>query len=312
MGLFFWIAVFIASLLVLIKTSDYFLESAEQVGYKLGLSSYVVGVLIVGFGTSLPELVSSILSVYANASEIVTGNTLGSNITNIFLIFGIAALFSKSFTIEQDLLKIELPFLLTITFLISFFLMDGKFHLLEGIFCLVILGIYIWKSLEKEEMSSEKTEEKSLEEFKKVYYLILLISPIFIFVSAKYVVDSVIKISEIVNVGKEMIALSAVALGTSLPEVIVTIAASRKGNPEIAVGNVIGSNVFNLLAVLGIPRLLGDITIPPIILSSVNYLHIAATLLFVIVVVDKKVNRHEGILFLMFYFYYLGLTFGLF
>ncbi len=308
MELLFWITVFVVSLFVLIKSSDYFLESSEQVGYKFGLSSFLIGALIVGFGTSLPELVSSVIAVYSNASEIVLGNVLGSNITNIFLIVGIAALLSKNFTIEQDLLKIEIPFLLTITFLVSFFILDGNLKLIEGVFCLLLLIVYIWKSILESKTENENTTQ--IKNFKNIYYVFILLSPIFIFASAKYVVDSVIKISEILSIGKEVIALSAIAFGTSLPEVMVTISAAKKGNPEIAIGNVIGSNVFNLLAVIGIPRLTGEIQIPAIITNSINYLHIVATLLFVIVVVDKKINRFEGILFILFYIYYLGLSFG--
>lgn len=307
MELAFWIFVFIVSLTLLIKSSDYFLESSEQVGYKFGMSSFIIGVLIVGFGTSLPELISAVIGVYSGVSEIVVGNVLGSNITNIFLIVGIAALFSKDFTIQQDLLHIEIPFLLTVTFLVSFFLLDGIFHFIEGIFCLILLGVYIWKSIVDSKNEKEKIHT---ERFKNIYYILLFISPIFIFVSAKYVVDSVVKISELLNIGKEVIALSAIALGTSLPEVMVTISAAKKGNPEIAVGNVIGSNVFNLLAVMGLPRMIAEVKVPTIILTSINYLHFAATLLFVIMVVDKKLNRFEGVLLLLFYIYYIGLSLG--
>jgi cation:H+ antiporter len=305
MSLWIWILIFIVSLLVLIKASDFFIESSEKVGLKMGLSPFLVGVLIVGFGTSLPELISSIMGVISGAPEIVVGNVLGSNITNIFLIVGIAAILSKNFEISHDILKTELPFLLTIVFLSSFMLYDGIFSFGEGIFCIIMMGIYIWKLIREEGV--EVTQES--ENFENKYYLYLLFSPIFIFLGAKYTVDSVIQISEFLNIGKEIIALSAVAFGTSLPEILVTISAAKKGNSEIAIGNVLGSNIFNIVAVLGIPRMLGEIPISESILTSTIPLHIAATFLFIIIVVDKKVNRYEGYLLISFYIYFLGKTF---
>ena len=112
MNIFIWILVFLVSLFVLIKASDYFIDSAEKVGLKIGLSPFLIGVLIIGFGTSLPELISSILGVVSGAPEIVIGNVLGSNITNIFLIVGIAAVISNQFEIKYDLLKIKSAFFL--------------------------------------------------------------------------------------------------------------------------------------------------------------------------------------------------------
>ncbi|MCB1177679.1 MAG: calcium/sodium antiporter [Leptospiraceae bacterium] len=307
MNIALWCLVFVVSLFTLIKASDCFIESSEKVGIRLGLSPFLVGVLIIGFGTSLPELVSSIVGVVTGAPEIVAGNVLGSNITNIFLIVGIAAVYSKSFEIQYDLLKTEIPFLLTITFLVTFMIYDGNFSFGEGIFCIGMMGIYILKLIRE---NSDSETEKDKEGFEKKYFFMIVLSPIFIFIGAKYTVDSVVEISNILNIGKEIIALSAVAFGTSLPEVLVTIAASKKGQPDIAIGNVIGSNIFNMVAVFGIPRMIGKIPISETIVSSTMLIHLAATFLFIIIVVDKKVNRYEGFLLLSFYLFFLFQTFG--
>jgi cation:H+ antiporter len=308
MNVYLWFLVFAVSLLVLIKASDYFIESAEKVGLHIGLPSFVVGVVIIGFGTSLPELVSSILGVISGAPEIVAGNVLGSNITNIFLIVGIAAFLSGNFEIKYDLLATELPFLFSVVALLSFMISDGSFSFVEAIFFTALLIIYLAKAFGSKDDATEDSSETK-EEFKKIYYLYLIISPLFIFIGAKYTVDSVIEISNILNIAKEAIALSAVAFGTSLPEILVTIAAAKRGNADMAIGNVVGSNIFNILAVMGVSRFFGEIPISPQLIQSTMPLHIAATFIFIIIIIDKKVNRWEGLLLLSFYLYFILNTF---
>ena len=139
----------------------------------------------------------------------------------------------------------------------------------------------------------------------------MIVSALFVFFGATYTIKSVTKISEILEIGKELIALSAVALGTSLPELIVTISAARKGNPEIAVGNVLGSNIFNSLIVMGIPRLTGKLEIPDDVLGSGLLVLLVGTILFFFVTQDKQVTRWEGLIFFIFYGWFIGNIFGL-
>ena len=223
---------------------------------------------------------------------------------SFFILFYYSSQFKKLFFILFSLILS-----LTITFLVFLMTYDGNFSLIEGFFCLGIMVIYIWKLIsENNELNA--TDEEPSNTFQKKYYLYLLVSPIFIFIGAKYTVDSVVEISSILSIGKEIIALSAVAFGTSLPEILVTIAAAKKGQPEIAIGNVIGSNIFNMLAVLGIPRLFGEFPITESIISSTLYIHMAATFIFIIIIIDKKINKFEGYLLLSFYVYFLMTTFG--
>ncbi len=308
MSIVLWIVVFVFSLALLIKSSDFFVGAAESIGLKAGLSPFITGVLIVGIGTSLPELGSSIAAVTGGATEIVIGNVLGSNITNIFLVLGIAAVIGKEFTIKHDLHKIDIPFLLAITLLIGLMILDGSFSRVEGILTILAFLLYIFYILKK---GSEKNtnNNKQKPDFKEILFLVL--SPIGIFLGAKYTVDSVIFISAFFGIGSEIIALSAIALGTSLPEVLVTITAAKKGNPELAVGNIIGSNIFNTLAVMGIPSLLTDLTIPPGILVFSMPVSIAAVFIFIFVIIDKKLNSLEGGILLLFYIYFISKLFGL-
>lgn len=308
MELITWIAVFAVALAALIIASDFFISSAEKVGVYLGIPAFVVGVVIVGFGTSLPELVSSIFAVRSGASEIVIGNVLGSNITNILLVVGIAAVLTSSFELGYNLLHLDIPFLLGSLIAITVMTMDGNFTLGEASICLFLLGVYLFQSF-------STRDEEGKEDRKKVKILtwaLLILSPIIIFIGAKYTIDAVLKISEILKIGTEVIALTVVALGTSLPEVMVTIAAARRGNPDMVVGNVIGSNIFNTFAVMGIPSFFGKLKLPTVVNSFSHPMHVGVTFLFIIMVVDKRINRWEGFLLLTFYAYFIGNLYKLF
>lgn len=312
--LIIWLIIFIVSLFVLIKASDYFTDAAEKIGIFLGISPFIVGVTIVSVGTSLPELISSIAAVYQNSSEIVFGNVIGSNIANIFLIIGAASLISSPLRIQYELINVDLPIFVGSGFLLGLTLLDSKFSVNEAIICILGYVVYIFYTVssgQEEEPQSETEKSHSNKSLVFQQIMILVVSLLFIFGGANYTIESVTKISEILNIGKELIALSAVALGTSLPELIVSISAARKGNPEIAVGNVLGSNIFNALMVMGIPRLIGNLVIPEDVVSSGLLVLLVATILFFFVTQDKQVTRWEGLIFFLFYGWFIGNIFGL-
>ncbi len=329
-GLFIWIGVLVISLIVLMKSSDYFTESAEKIGLWLGVPAFFIGVTIVAIGTSLPELISSIIAVFSNSSEIVIGNVLGSNIANIFLILGFAGIIArKQLKISKNILNVDLPFLLGTCFLLAIMIWDGKFTFYEGILSLLVLIIYS-SYLIKTRKKPGKAVKKQLKgvkreitnhQFKKSLlkhklplktWIILLVSVVFIYVGAKYTIESVIQLSGLLNIGKEIIAISVVALGTSLPELAVTISAARKGKPEIAVGNILGSNIFNTLAVMGIPALFGVLIIPANVLVFTLPVMIIATLMFFFITLDKEITRWEGLLLIIFYILFITKLFNLF
>jgi len=297
-----WIIVFVASLAVLVKASDLFVNAAEKIGQSFGMPHFIIGVVIVGAGTSLPELVSSVLAVIGGTSEIVVGNVLGSNMTNIFLILGIAGVVGKKLQISYDMLEIDLPIFLGAALLIAFMIYDGNFSRGEAIICLLGLFLFVLNKLIGQKQRGEDTARKPAG---VQAWAMLLASSVLIFLGAKYTVDSVIALSKIFDIGADVIALSAVALGTSLPEVLVTISAARKGKPEMAIGNVMGSNIFNSFAVMGIPGLIGSLHIPEDVISFALPFSIAATFLYVIIIVDRKLNLWEGCLLLLFYLFFL-------
>jgi len=307
MSILLWSLVFCVSLGVLIVAANLFITAAEQAGKALRMPPFLIGVVLVGFGTSLPELVSSVMAVYAGSSEIVIGNVIGSNITNIPLILGISGMIGGTFLIKTDLLKFDLPVLLGSAFVLSLMVQDQRFSTGEGIICLLMLGIYLVAMLRSER---QDPEESTPTKATARTWLILIGSPVFISLGAKYTVDSVIAIAEIVQIGVDVIAMSAVALGTSLPEIVVAITAARRGQSEIVVGNIMGSNIFNTLGVMGIPSLIGQLTIPERVVDFSIPVFLAATMIHVIITVDKRVSKAEGAFLFCFYAFFIGRLFG--
>jgi len=316
--LIIWIIIFIASLFILIKAASYFTDSAEKIGIHFGIPAFIVGVTIVSIGTSLPELITSIIAVLQGASKIVIGNVIGSNITNIFLVLGITAIVGKRLNITYEIIKIDLPLLIGSTFLLTVCVWDGNFTFVEALLCIIGFIIYILYTINVEKRHKDKEIKKELKkELKKKKlesqtWLILIVSAVLIYIGSKFTVDSVINISKILNIGTEIIAVSAVSLGTSLPELIVSLTAAMKGNPEMAIGNIIGSNIFNGLAVLGIAGLFGTLIIPSEIITFALPMMIIAAFLFVFMTLGKEVSRWEGWFLIIFYVFFIGKLFVLF
>ena len=317
-----WAIVFVISLYALIKASDYFTLSALKIGLAFRLSAFVVGLNIVSVGTSLPELGSSIIAVLRGVSEIVTGNVVGSNIANIFLVIGISAIVGRGMRFkEQDVTK-DLLFLLGSTGLFAVMIWNGVFSLPEALICLIgqtgyiIYCIKIGKgragSLGGEQNELKLREKVQLKDSTIKYCIILFASSIIIYFSAKYTVESVIKLSAILSLGREVIAASAVALGTSLPELAVSVSAVRKGKTEVAIGNVIGSNIFNTLAVMGIPTLFGALTVPASIVRVGLPAMVIATFFYIYLVHDREVTRKQGWIAVLLYIFFLITIFNLF
>jgi len=308
MSVWVWSLIFCVSLAVLVWAADIFIDAAEQVGKALKMPPFLIGVVIVGFGTSLPELVASLVAVTAGSSEIVIGNVVGSNITNILLVLGVTGILGGTFLVKSDLLKFDIPVMLGATVVLSLMVSNGEFSTGEGIICLIMLTIYLIPVLRSAPVESEKSDPVSAT---ARTWVKLILSSMFIFFGAKYTIDSVIVIAEVAQIGAEVIAMSAIALGTSLPEVVVAITATRRGQPEMVIGNIMGSNVFNTFAVMGIPALFGNLSIPEGVMSFAVPVFLAATLMYIFIIVDGRVGRAESAFLLSFYLFFIGRLFGL-
>jgi len=305
-----WLGIFVVSLGSLVWASGILIAAAERIGLGLRMSPFVVGALVMGIGTSLPELVSSVYAALAGETEIVVGNVLGSNITNILLVLGIAGLVGKEARLKQDLLHIDLPMVLGSAMLLGFLIIDGRFTRMDAVLCLVGAGIYVYSTLATDGKapagSAHDAERPGIST-----WLRLLGSLGLIVLSAKYTVDAAVVLATALGIGTEVIALSAVALGTSLPEIMVAITAARQGKIELAVGNIMGSNVFNAFAVMGVPGLITPLAVPDEVITFSMPVMIAVTVLYVLVTVDAKVNRFEAALLLLFYAYFIGHLYNL-
>ena len=299
-----WLVIFVVSLGSLVWASGILIAVAERIGRGLRMAPFVVGVLVVGVGTSLPELVSSVYAALVGETEIVIGNVVGSNITNILLVLGIAGLVSTEARLKLDLLHIDLPMVLGSAILLGFLIVDGRFTQMDAVLCLVGAGIYVHSTLASKSVAADSTHDAG--RLGIGVWARLLFSLGLIILSAKYTVDAVVVLATALDIGTEVIALSAVALGTSLPEITVAIAAARQGKIELAVGNIMGSNVFNAFAVMGLPGLLTPLAVPDDVVAFSMPVLIAVTVLYVLVTVDAKINRYESALLLLFYAYYIG------
>lgn len=291
---------FAGSLVVLLKASDFFVEAAEGIGLSLGIPSFIVGVTIVAFGTSLPELASSIEAVMMGDSKIVIGNVIGSNIANIALVLGLVAVIGKEIKVNEQIMNIDIPMLIISSFLLWFIVSDQTVTTLEAIFFLIALAVFLLYSLNSDD---EEGGERTKISWKS--YAILLVTGILIKFSAEYTIKSIVELSKLLQIGSEVIAASVVALGTSLPEVFVSIAAVKKGKVDMAVGNILGSNIFNTYAVMGIPALVGNLEIPGDVLTFVLPFMMALTIIFAFMCISKKISRWEGLMLLLFYVFFM-------
>ena len=313
LDLLLWCAVLVVSLAVLIKGSDWFTSAAERIGLALGMPAFMVGVTIVAVGTSLPELISSVLAVIRDASEIVAGNVVGSNIANLLLVLALAAIVDGHIRMKFELVNVDLPFLMGSTCFLALILWDGSVGRFEGVMCLVGLGIYLWYALRGRPPVGAPAPGVPRTEGRVRWArtsLILVASAGLIYVGADYTVKSVIEIAGMIGIGPEIIAASAIALGTSLPEVAVTITAARRGQSEIAVGNVLGSNIFNAFAVVGVSALVGPLVVPQSILGFALPVLAVATVLAFVMIMEKEITKWEGWLLILFYIYFIGALFG--
>ncbi|MEM1370535.1 MAG: calcium/sodium antiporter, partial [Cyanobacteria bacterium P01_H01_bin.15] len=280
---------------------------------------FVIGVTIVSIGTSLPELITSLVAVQRGSSEIVLSNVVGSNIANIFLIVGIASIISsKILRITFDLVSVDLPIFVGSAFLLTLAIWDGNFSFGEAVLFFagyIFYVFYLVRGNSNNQLIDSDTETQ-LDLPQDAHgplwklFLVLIASSLFIYVGADYSIKSLFSLSELIQVGREVLAVTAVAIGTSLPELMVTITAALKGNAEIAVGNVLGSNVFNIFVVMGIPGMIEPLDIPVAVLHRAIPTMLAGTLLLFFTTQDKKLTIWEGWLFIIFYVWFLGQTFN--
>lgn len=314
-----WSVIFVISLGFLIKAADVFTDSAERIGLHFKISPFIIGVTIVAFGTSLPEIATSVAAVFQGDSSIVIANVVGSNIANILMVLGIAAIVGKHLLVDKDIINIDLPLLLGSAILLFLTTLDGQFTYVDGIISLLALLTYLLynakagRQIDEKEAKHVRESNKEEKKHKRLpikHPIKLILAGLVIWLAADYTIEAVVSLAKIMDVATEVIAGTAIAIGTSLPELFVSVIAAKKGNTDIAIGNVTGSNIFNALAVMGIPSLFGTLTISAEMISFAIPFMLFTTILYMFVTMDKQVSQWEGITLTLLYVAFIGKMIG--
>lgn len=306
------IILLILGFIILIKGADVFVDGASSIAGNFKVSKILIGLTIVSFGTSAPEFAVSVKSLISNNGDIILGNVIGSNILNILLILGISALFHP-LRVTNNTVKKELPITLLLTLMFSVLISDTLFNnginaftRSDGIVIVITFMVFVYYlfSLMRHKMEEEVQEEEHyLKMSKACFYTIGGI--IAIVLGSNFVVDSASYIATTLGISERLIALTVVAIGTSLPELVTSVTATKKGEYDIAIGNVVGSNIFNIGIVAGLPvALLGGINQINFNPYDVLILLISIILLLVFSHKDRKITKPEGLILIAIFIVY--------
>lgn len=312
-------AAILAGFLLLIWSADRFVIGASGIALNFGVSPLIIGLTIVGFGTSAPEMIVSGVAAYEGTPNIAVGNALGSNITNIALVLGITALVTP-LIVHSKILKREYPIMFMIMLLAWALLWDGELNFIDGIILLcgmiALMGFITLMGIRERDKTGlqDPLEEEFSEEIPKdmstsMAFLWLFIGLLVLLISSRLLIWGAVNIAHAFNVSDLVIGLTIIAIGTSLPELAASITSALKGEHEIAIGNIIGSNMFNLLGVLGIPAIMTGAVLDPSVLNRDYPVMIALSVLLFIFAYgfkgEGRINRLEGGILLMCYFGYM-------
>lgn len=295
------IILLIIGFVMLVKGADWFVDGASGLATRLGIPQLVIGLTIVAMGTSLPEAAVSITAAIKNNAGISIGNVLGSNILNVLIILGITAVL-VSVAVQKSTLFYEIPFMLVITGVLLVMGVTGQqVTRMEGILLLILFVLYLVYLYFLSQQSKEDALEEKIElSIGKCIFFIFL-GGIMIVWGSDLAVKGASDLARIFGVSERFIGLTIVALGTSLPELVTSVTAARKGNADIAIGNIVGSNIFNILFVLGISSTICNIPYVVSFRMDAVIAIIAGVLLWIFSIRKKKLTRSGGVVMLMAY-----------
>lgn len=300
------IVIFVVALAGLLMAAKFFTDAAEKIGLYFKFPSFVIGIFIVGIGTSLPELVSGILSVNKNASEILSGNIIGANISNILLITGLAvALNRKSISLGSTYIYIDLHFLIGAIFFFYMIAYDGIIVWNEAFIGILMFLVYSVYLIRNNTTIDTGISETAPARFPIKDLGLLLLAGVGIYFGADYTVASLEQIALALSIPPAIIALTLLSLGTTLPELAVNVSAIKAGKAEMAMGNVLGSCIFNTLAIPGITSLIGNINVPANLLGFSLPVMAGCGLLFYLLTQDKKISVWEGLMLVLLYLLFM-------
>jgi cation:H+ antiporter len=300
----------IAGLVLLFYGGNFLVTGSVRLARSLKISPFIIGATVIAFGTSAPELAVAILASLDGTSELAMGNVIGSNIANIGLVLGLTSLIC-AISIESERLKRESLPLLLASFLILLIAWDLQINRYEGIFMVCLLVVYIWRSFShKEDFSGEPEEESSLFAGKgpMLQTLLIILGLALLVGGAKLLVEGGVGIARSFGISEWFIGITIVAIGTSLPEIVSSLIATKRGHGEMAIGNIFGSNIFNILMVLGLTATLHPLHIlepikPDLTIST----SITILLVAMIAFGNHSLSKLKGTILLLSYFSYIGL-----
>lgn len=306
------IGLLIIGLFVLIVGGDFLVRGASSIALRAHISPLVVGLTIVAFGTSAPELLISINAALTGSPDLAMGNVIGSNICNLALVLGITVLIGPV-KVQADSIRIDWPVTMVSALLLFWWARDGNLTIREGIFFVTFLigyTVFIIRKSRKENKKAMAIEEElelpdgpSSSLFRDLFYLFL--GGVGLYFGSEWFVGGARELAAFLGVSQRVIGITVLALGTSLPELVTAIVASFKRETDLALGNLMGSNIFNILSILGITSLIKPISINETILNVDMFWMLGLTLLILpMMLIQRKLGRAEGIILLAIYVYY--------
>jgi cation:H+ antiporter len=307
----------VAGLAVLIKGADWMVGGASALAKKYHVSDLVIGLTIVAFGTSAPELVVNVIASSQNFNDIVLGNVLGSNFANLFLILGITGIIYP-LVVQSSTTWKEIP--ISLLAVVLLFLLANNFFLyenpvisrLDGLFLLLMFGmflIYVYR-LSKSDIAPQELVVSEMPAFKMYTFIVIGLAGLVI--GGRLVVDNAVKIATVLGLSEKIIGFTIVAIGTSLPELATSVVAALRKNTNIAVGNIIGSNIFNIFLVIAVSSIVSPVTFNPVFNTDMYLLAGGTLFLFMAMFTGgkKKLDRWEAVILLLVYLGYTTLLVG--
>lgn len=298
--------ILIFGFLLLVKGADFFVDGSSKIAKKFGIPELIIGLTIVAMGTSAPETAVSIAAALKGTADISIGNVVGSNILNILIILGLSATI-RTIKVGKTTIKYEIPFMIAISALLLLLGLDGTIDFKDGIILWLLFIAYLTYLI----IMAKKDKQKKRKKSKVILWQAILTTLgglALIIVGSDISVDAASKIARYAGLSERFIGLTIVALGTSLPELVTSVTAAFKGNNDIAIGNIVGSNIFNILFVIGTSSLILPITFASTFKIDSLVMIGAALLLFICSLRKQKLDRFSGILMLLSYTLYFILV----
>ncbi len=310
------IVLFVAGLVFLIVGAEALVRGASRLAALLGISPLVIGLTVVAFGTSSPELAVSIKAALSGQTGIAVGNVVGSNIFNVLFILGLSALIVP-LVVSQPLVRLDVPLMIVLSVVLMIFSLDGNFSRMDGVLLVAGLAVYVWFLIKQSRKAGGKLKDEYAREFgsqagggtHRIQNLALVLGGLALLVlGARWLVDSAVALARYLGVSELVIGLTIVAAGTSLPEVVTSVIAALRGERDIAVGNVVGSNIFNIMAVIGMASIVAPAGIavsPATSKFDIPVMIVVAFACLPMFFTGGVISRKEGALLLVYYVAYI-------